>query len=271
MKLDDDFLRRGQLRYDVFPDRPLGQFRVEVVGRRFIRQTESAHSTRLIVTRLRRPRHWNEDAPDSPFGIHMGSTTRHQMLAKAIGINWTRLHDAGCAYTCWAFVEPHKGQWAFHDDDIARYREHHIEILGMLGTAPPWATGVPAKPNGPEYWDRWLEPKDDADYANYVRVMRRDTRIRFAVGTCGMSRGANSGRSGMQRRPNRFDPPPLPRISHSFRRLRFDAAKKVDPTLTSPASTRWAAAWARGGPSRWSIWERFRPATSTTITFTTPK
>ena len=121
---------RGQVGYDAFPDRPLGQFRIEAwvedsSGNRISSFNE------LLVTRIRRPRHWNEDAPDSPFGIHMGSTTRHHMLAKAIGINWTRLHDAGCAYTCWSFLEPHEGQWTFKDEDIARYRAHHISILGM--------------------------------------------------------------------------------------------------------------------------------------------
>ena len=142
-----------------------------MLGRRFIRpayqpiQRDCRHSTfvaRAIGMRI---------APDSAFGIHMGSTTRHILLAKAIGINWTRLHDAGCAYTCWAFIEPHKGKWAFRDADIARYRDHHISIFGMLGTAPPWATGVPEKPNGPEYWDRWNEPRDVADYANYAKVV----------------------------------------------------------------------------------------------------
>jgi hypothetical protein len=125
----------------------------------------------MIVTRLRRPRYWNQDAPDSPFGIHMGTSTRHHLLAKAIGINWVRLHDAGEALSCWAFLEPHKGQWIFQDEKIQRYRTHHIEILGMLGTAPPWATGVPEQPGGPDYWERWNEPRDVTDYANYCRVL----------------------------------------------------------------------------------------------------
>src|SRR5207302_830360 len=29
VKLSDDFIRRGELKYDVFPNRPLGQFRIE--------------------------------------------------------------------------------------------------------------------------------------------------------------------------------------------------------------------------------------------------
>src|SRR5262249_30251697 len=140
VKLASDFLCRGQLRYDVFAGRPLGQFRIEAwvedsSGKRISSFNE------LLVTRLRRARHWNEDAPESPFGVHMASLKRPIKLAKAIGLNWTRLHDAGCAYTCWAFLEPQKGQWRFSDEDIARYRANRIEILGMLGTAPPWATG----------------------------------------------------------------------------------------------------------------------------------
>ncbi len=230
VKLGDDFLRRGRLNYDVFPDRPFGQFRVEA-------WVEDSSGNRIspfneiVVTRIRRPRHWNEDAPDSPFGVHMASISRHLLLCKAIGINWTRLHDAGCAYTCWAFVEPNKGQWTFHDADIARYREHHIEILGMLGTAPPWATGVPAKPNGPEYWDRWLEPKDNADYANYVRVMTsryKDTIRYWDVWN------EPWGKFWSKWDTSTTKPVRSPTAADDFARLQtaaFDAAKKVDPTL----------------------------------------
>jgi hypothetical protein len=178
--LSDNFLSTGNIKYDVFPLHALGQFRIETWVENATGDRISSYNE-IVVTRIRRPRHWNEDAPESAFGIHMGSTTRHHMLAKAIGINWTRLHDAGCAYTCWAFLEPHKGQWTFRDDDIARYRAHHISILGMLGTAPPWATGVPEKPNGPEYWDRWNEPRDVKDYANYATVVatRYKDQIRY--------------------------------------------------------------------------------------------
>ena len=231
IKLSSDFLRRGQLHYDVFADRPLGQFRIEAwvedsAGNRISTFNES------VVTRLRRPRHWNEDAPDSPFGIHMASITRHLLLAKAIGVNWTRLHDAGCAYTCWAFVEPHKGQWTFHDDDIARYRKNHIEILGMLGTAPPWATGVPAKPNGPDYWDRWVEPRDNADYANYVHVMT--SRYKDAIRYWDIwNEPWGKFWSKWDDAEKKIDRSATP--AEDFAKLQaaaYDAAKKVDPNLT---------------------------------------
>ena len=113
VKLDDQPIQRGQFHIDVFPDRPFGQFRVEAHVEDSAGKVISTFNE-LIVTRLRRPRHWGEDAPDSPFGTHMNAIERQLNFAKAIGINWVRLHDAGGPeFIDWAFVEPSKGQWVF--------------------------------------------------------------------------------------------------------------------------------------------------------------
>jgi hypothetical protein len=124
----------------------------------------------IVVNRLPRPRYWGKDAPNSPFGVHTLSTTRHNLMAKAVGANWTRLHDAGLEYVGWWWLEREPGKWTFRDKEIERYRRDHLMILGELGTAPEWASYYPGKPhNG--YFDRFYQPKRMEDYANYVRTV----------------------------------------------------------------------------------------------------
>lgn len=126
----------------------------------------------VVWHRLRRPRYWGKDAPDSPFGVHTNSTTRHLLMAKAIGLNWTRLHDAGLEYIGWWKLEPEKGQWQFRDRELQRYRAHGIKIFAELGTAPAWASyyqDTGRKEFG--YFDKFFQPKNLDEYANYVRVV----------------------------------------------------------------------------------------------------
>lgn len=154
------------LDYNVFPEAPLGSFRIEAL-------VESDGQKRspvseIVVHRLRRPRYWGKDAPDSPFGVHTLSTTRHNLMAKAIGINWVRLHDAGTKYIGWRHVEPEKGKWAFDDAPINRYRAAHLKVMGCFSTAPDWATNIDKHRNG--YFDQFWRPKSMEDFANYVRV-----------------------------------------------------------------------------------------------------
>jgi len=150
-------------------DKPFGPHRVEVwvedaTGKRISTFNE------MLVYRLPRPKYWGKDAPNSAFGVHTNSTTRHCIMLKAIGANWTRLHDAGLDYIGWYHLEPRKGQWQFRDEPIHRYRKHHVMILGELGTAPPWASHHPGYDvNG--YFDRFYQPRDLNDYANYVRTV----------------------------------------------------------------------------------------------------
>lgn len=160
------------LNVDRFALRPFGAFRVELWAER----DGSVISPRaeLVFHRLRRPRYWGRDAPHSPFGVHTNSTTRHILMAKAVGINWTRFHDAGLPYIGWWNLEPEPGQWRFFDEDIQRFRRHHIKIFAELGTAPPWASYYAdsgRKAFG--YFDKFFQPKDLKQYANYVRVVTR--------------------------------------------------------------------------------------------------
>ncbi|MBI4976647.1 MAG: hypothetical protein HZC28_04150 [Spirochaetes bacterium] len=150
--------------------RPYGGFRIEV----WVDQNGKPVSPvqEIIVYRLRRPLYWGKDAPDSPFGVHTLSTLRHIRMAKAVGANWTRLHDAGLEYIGWWNLEPEKGQWRFFDQEINRFRENKVMIYGELSTAPKWATyymdtGLTTF----GYWDKFFQPKDLADFGNYVKVV----------------------------------------------------------------------------------------------------
>jgi hypothetical protein len=161
-------LQSGQINYTLFPRHPLGVYRVEAWVEDAAGKQLSPYSE-VVVNRLRRPRYWMKDAPQSPFGAHLLSTTHDIEMAKAMGINWARLHDAGASYIGWDFVERDKGKWNFRDSKIQRYRKHHIKLLGGLSTTPRWARTNKEEHDG--FADRWSQPADMADYANYVKTI----------------------------------------------------------------------------------------------------
>ena len=147
-----------------------GVFRLEFTLKR--NDKPISPTDEVVWNRLHRPRYWGRDAPDSPFGVHTLSTTRHILMTKAMGINWTRLHDAGLEYFGWWNLETEKGKWRFFDRELKRYRKHGIKIFAELGTAPPWASyyqDAGLKSFG--YFDKFFQPKNLDDYANYVRVV----------------------------------------------------------------------------------------------------
>jgi len=168
--LDASFLNRGKLRYDVFPGRPHGPYRIEAWVESKKGELLSTFNE-LVVYRLRKPHYWGKDAPHSPFGAHTLAATRHLLMAKAVGVNWVRLHDAGTEYIGWYHLERRPGEWTFRDRDIARYRQHNLKILGAFSTAPEWASTCPGKHDG--YFDRYYEPKNMDDFANYVKTVAK--------------------------------------------------------------------------------------------------
>ena len=168
VKLDGDFLTSGTLTYEPFQSHPLGPYRLEAWVEDTAGKTLST-TNEVVFYRLHRPRYWGKDAPDSFFGTHTLSTTRHLTMAKAVGCNWVRLHDAGTEYIGWSYLEPAKGNWQFRDADLQRYRDHHLKILGLLSTSPGWASNL-GKPCT-DYFDRYLEPLNMDDWANAVRTI----------------------------------------------------------------------------------------------------
>jgi hypothetical protein len=158
----------GVIAYEPFAAHNFGPYRLEAWvedarGRRVSPLSE------IVFYRLRCPRYWGKDAPRSFFGVHTLSTNRHLTMAKAAGVNWGRLHDAGTEYIGWAPLEPRKGEWHFRDADIQRYRDHHLKILGLLSTSPGWASNLGRPVTG--YRERYLEPRSMDDWANAVRTI----------------------------------------------------------------------------------------------------
>lgn len=145
----------------------LGAYRLEmdVVGR----DGATLAATECVFCRVRRPVGWGRDLPDSPFGIHVTPREDHVRLAKACGVNWVRLHDAGVECTGWWALEAEKGKWTFHDNLVDVYRRNGIRILAQLGTSPRWAShyhDLDRKPGW--YFERYLRPTNATDYVNYV-------------------------------------------------------------------------------------------------------
>jgi hypothetical protein len=162
----------GIIDFGVFPDTPYGQFRIEAWlekdGERISPLNE------IVITRLKRPRYWGKDAPNSPFGSHFMSSPLTIKIMKAGGVNWARLHDAGLDYIGWFWLEPEKGKWKFRDAEINRYRANQIKIFAQLGTAPKWASylsKVDTGRNGISYHDRYFQPLSLDDFANYAKTV----------------------------------------------------------------------------------------------------
>ncbi|MFG0249176.1 MAG: hypothetical protein ACF8OB_09845 [Phycisphaeraceae bacterium JB051] len=170
IKLQDTNHWSGNVNYNVFEKQPYGSIHVLATITDEHGKPMSTASE-LVMHRLRRPHYWMMDAPDSAFGTHTLSTRRHIQMAKAVGINWTRLHDAGTQYIGWYHLEPKPGQWQFYDKELKRYRQFGMKILGLLSTAPKWASLYPGfDVNG--YFDRYYMPKDFEQFANdYVKVV----------------------------------------------------------------------------------------------------
>jgi hypothetical protein len=159
----------GELRFDVFPARPLGQFRIETWVERDGQRVSPYNE--LVMTRLERPVFWNQDAPDSAFGCHFLASEPTIRMMKACGINWARLHDAGTEYCGWWNLEPAKGQWTFMDDDLLRYRKNKIKVFAQLGTTPAWAShygDLGCKHMG--YFEKFLRPKNNEEFNAYVKT-----------------------------------------------------------------------------------------------------
>ncbi len=172
----------GTLNYDLFPNRPYGQFRIE--GQVYRNGKAVSPVNEFIVTRVRRPVFWGKDAPESPFGTHLSQVSGTVAAVKAGGVNWCRIHDGSLQLTGWYFLEPAKGKWRFRDAEIALYRKWKMGIFGQLGTTPVWASwkGRTGEKHS-DYFDAFYVPVDHAEFARYVETVvgryRNDIREWF--------------------------------------------------------------------------------------------
>ena len=206
----------------------LGAYRLQmdVVGRDGV----TLAATECVFCRVWRPVGWGRDLPDSPFGIHVAPREDHVRLAKACGMNWVRLHDAGTECVGWWALEAEKGKWTFHDDLLDVYRRNGIKILAQLGTSPQWAShyhDLDRKPGW--YFARYLRPTNVTDYVNYVTQTVRHYRGKideyfFWNEPWGgwWSTAADIGF---------FDKDRAAEDYAAFQKLSYDAVKAVDPSI----------------------------------------
>lgn len=156
----------GEISYSVFPGKNLGAFRIEVWAEKSGKRVSPYNE--LVMTRIRRPVYEGKDAPDSPFGIHVGPSTGKCEILKAAGVNWVRLHDSYMDATSWAYVEKKKGVWTIPDKGIDVYRKHYLKVLGWLGGTPAWASYNPNTKRIPLF-AAYAVPKDLDAFRIYVR------------------------------------------------------------------------------------------------------
>ncbi len=236
--LSGRFLQDGTLAYaNAFGQHPRGALRIEAwVENAAGKQISPFHE--LVFHRLRRPRYWGEDAPDSPFGVHTFPITRHHRMAKALGANWVRLHGPGSTACDWGSLEPKKGEWHFDDETIRRYRRDHLKILGNIQTAPQWASlyeemSKETRPKKYGWSESFLPPRDLDAFANYVRTLV--ARYKGVIDTyefwnepywCTVwDRAAYPGREG-----EGAAPPALVNYTRLMR-VAYESARAADPSV----------------------------------------
>ena len=220
----------GRLTCPALTDLPFGPLRIQA---KVVKDGATISPvSEIVVYRLPKPRHWGEDAPDSPFGVHINSTTRSALMAKAIGANWIRGHDAG-AFTYWAKLEPQRGAWDFRqaDIDLKRYRAQHLKVLGMLETAPGWANYLGE--NKPGYFNMYYEPKDLDAWSTYVRTVTSHFHADVDAWEVWNEPWHRNFWHVSGSEQERFKQSPTRAANYvGIQKLAYAAAKAVDPALT---------------------------------------
>ena len=212
-----------------FGDAAVGQFRVTARAERADGARLSADEE-LVVTRLPRPVAWGRDASDSPFGCHFNPNRATVRLMKAGGVNWARLHDSGGDVSGWFAQEPRKGEWNFHDREVAAYRDANVKIFAQLGTAPAWAThfgDLGYKWMG--YFEKYLRPTNSVDWVNYVtKYVKHHERNIDEYFVWNEPWGAWWARAADIRW---YDAEKAGEDFAAFTRLTYDAVKRVNPKI----------------------------------------
>jgi len=102
-----------------------------------------------------------------PFGVNVSleqysAAEREQALAliEAAGLRWVRQSFP------WAEIEPQPGWycWQPWDELVSAMRAHHLTIIAVLDTSPPWARRDPKGQNP------YTPPQEVADYGRFVRA-----------------------------------------------------------------------------------------------------
>jgi len=161
LPIDDRGIWEGRFEVDHAIARPFGMLRVEAAVLAPDGTPRSAKNETLLA---RAPEPAPGPRPDSPFGVHVALREPDLSAVAKLGYKWCRIHDAS-NITKWGYIEPERGQWIWHDDQVALARRAGLCILGMLDTAPAWSSG--AEEGG--YFRVCHAPGNIGDWRNYVR------------------------------------------------------------------------------------------------------
>jgi hypothetical protein len=247
-------IHTGTFDFNVFPEAPLGSFRIETWVERDSKRISPINE--LVLTRIRRPLYWGKDAPNSPFGDHIWPNTLAATSIKAAGVNWVRVFDTCMASTGWGWVERSKSEWKFPDNKVAIYRDAHLKILGYLGSAPTWASWFSGQKSF-FYFDLMYQPKDIDAFKNYVRTTA--THYKGVIDEYQFQNepwGANYWHKGYNPATKSFDPGLSPALDYAnLSRIAYEELKASYPeailygfnTARSSTSTEWTKGVYEGG------------------------
>lgn len=161
LPLDDRGIWEGRFEVDDAIARPFGMLRVEATVLASDGTPLSGKNETLLA---RAPAPVPGPRPNSPFGVHVALREPDLNAVAKLGYKWCRIHDAS-NITKWGYIEPERGNWIWHDDQVALARQAGLSILGMLDTAPAWSSGTDQE----GYFRVCHAPGDIGDWRNYVR------------------------------------------------------------------------------------------------------
>jgi hypothetical protein len=114
------------------------------------------------------------------FGVHAHNDAKRDVAWPPRTFGAWRLSDA---YVEWPDLEPARGQWDFSllDRYVDFAGEYDVELLLPLAYSPRWASARPDEPSGHGKPGRAAEPRNLADWRNYVRRVaeRYRGRVRY--------------------------------------------------------------------------------------------
>lgn len=115
-----------------------------------------------------------DGALDRYLGYHYALADHSPQVVNRMGLKTDRVFEDLSGFG-WFAVEPEQGRftWARTDLLVARAKAANIEMLGILGSPPPWAAVDPGEAykavdsNWTKLAARW-KPRDMAEWGNYV-------------------------------------------------------------------------------------------------------
>ncbi len=138
--------------------------------RLWLRPRESPEDE-ITLTVVPKPRYGGRH-PASRFGQHVRLEPWQLGIAKRLGACWNRLHDVEHCVS-WDDTEPEPGKWVWADEKIRHAHEAGIEILGVFGRCPAWASSTGKA--------GWHYPKDLEAWGRYVEKTARHYRGKIDV------------------------------------------------------------------------------------------